>query len=120
MPDAGQTCSGAALIFCRWVPQARLYLALTNPSIDRYGANPDARNILVLVGMLFLSSCATALLVRGCLYTAQLCPIVWVLAFGGSSTSGLGVGGQPCMQACTWDLPTSVFLHAGRCIRVTC
>ncbi|KAL4429835.1 hypothetical protein ABPG77_010952 [Micractinium sp. CCAP 211/92] len=33
----------------RWVPQARLYLALTNPSIDRYGANADARNILVLV-----------------------------------------------------------------------
>jgi hypothetical protein len=25
------------------------YLALTNPSIDRYGSNPDARNILVLV-----------------------------------------------------------------------
>jgi hypothetical protein len=26
------------------------YVALTNPSIDRYGSNPDARNILVLVG----------------------------------------------------------------------
>ena len=25
------------------------YLALTNPSIDRYGGNADARNILVLV-----------------------------------------------------------------------
>ena len=25
------------------------YLALTNPSVDRYGSNPDARNILVLV-----------------------------------------------------------------------
>ncbi|KAL4437386.1 hypothetical protein ABPG75_004525 [Micractinium tetrahymenae] len=33
----------------RWVPEARRYLALTNPSIDRYGSNPDARNILVLV-----------------------------------------------------------------------
>lgn len=29
---------------------AGLYLALTNPSIDRYGGNPDARNILTLVG----------------------------------------------------------------------
>ena len=25
------------------------YMALTNPSIDRYGSNPDARNMLVLV-----------------------------------------------------------------------
>jgi hypothetical protein len=33
----------------RFDPSTGLYLALTNPSIDRYGANPDARNILVLV-----------------------------------------------------------------------
>lgn len=30
-------------------PTTGLYLALTNPSIDRYGANSDARNILALV-----------------------------------------------------------------------
>ncbi|KAI7837021.1 hypothetical protein COHA_009098 [Chlorella ohadii] len=33
----------------RFDPSTRLYLALTNPSIDRYGANSDARNILALV-----------------------------------------------------------------------
>lgn len=27
---------------------SQLYLSLTNPSIDRYGVNPDARNVLVL------------------------------------------------------------------------
>lgn len=34
----------------RWDPGTNLYLALANPSIDRYGANPDARNIVTLVG----------------------------------------------------------------------
>ena len=29
-------------------PSTGLYLALTNPSIDRYGGNPDARSILAL------------------------------------------------------------------------
>ncbi len=33
----------------RFDPSTGLYLALTNPSIDRYGANADARNILALV-----------------------------------------------------------------------
>lgn len=32
----------------RFDPATQLYLAVTNPSIDRYGANPDARNILAL------------------------------------------------------------------------
>lgn len=36
----------------------QLYLALTNPSVDRYGANPDARNILVLVRSLPWCWCA--------------------------------------------------------------
>ncbi|PSC68514.1 glycosyl hydrolase [Micractinium conductrix] len=39
---------GGNKFVCRWDPFTRRYLALTNPSIDRYGANPDARNILVL------------------------------------------------------------------------
>ena len=33
----------------RYDAVSRRYLALTNPSIDRYGSNPDARNVLVLV-----------------------------------------------------------------------
>lgn len=32
----------------KYDPATGYYLALTNPSVDRYGANPDARNILVL------------------------------------------------------------------------
>ena len=32
----------------RFDPATQLYLAVTNPSIDRYGANSDARNILAL------------------------------------------------------------------------
>uniref|UniRef100_A0A1D1ZYC9 Exo-alpha-sialidase n=1 Tax=Auxenochlorella protothecoides TaxID=3075 RepID=A0A1D1ZYC9_AUXPR len=33
----------------RYDVHSRMYLSLTNPSIDRYGVNPDARNVLVLV-----------------------------------------------------------------------
>lgn len=36
-------------LLCRYDDRTQLYLAVTNPSVDRYGSNPDARNILVLV-----------------------------------------------------------------------
>lgn len=44
-------CSHGSLprFTARFDPSTGLYLALTNPSIDRYGANPDARNTLALV-----------------------------------------------------------------------
>ncbi|KAI3429841.1 hypothetical protein D9Q98_010153 [Chlorella vulgaris] len=38
----------------RFDPMSGRYLALTNPSIDRYGSNSDARNILVLAHSLNL------------------------------------------------------------------
>ena len=38
----------------RYDNMSRLYLSLTNPSIDRYGGNPDARNILMLVRIVLL------------------------------------------------------------------
>lgn len=40
----------------RFDPMSGRYLALTNPSIDRYGSNSDARNILVLVRAVLLAT----------------------------------------------------------------
>lgn len=40
---------GGNKFLVRYDAVSRRYLALTNPSIDRYGSNPDARNVLVLV-----------------------------------------------------------------------